>query len=292
MSKIIGGIIPSKNIKEKVCKSVIKMANARSCFWLIKNNLKPRSVWLPDFYCSSLLHVFPKAKFYEVDNDLKIKKLPKTSSEDLFVYIDYFGFPTEIDFEKINCPIVQDASQAFFLPGNPLADFTIKNPRKFFPISDGAILSSKNEIEVNLEEYPWKSEKLWRDAMEYRKIHENDNKTWHKMTKIAKKNVSIGPYMMSCRSERIISRIDWIEETEKRRQGFKKLLSQYKDIALFKELPKKIVPFAFPVLIKNRSKKQKELFNKNIFLPIHWKCGHSLSKNIISIPVDASIPIF
>jgi hypothetical protein len=67
-------------------------------------------------------------------------------------------------------------------------------------------------------------------------------------------------------------------------------------IAIFRKLPKGIVPLGFPVRVADREKVRAKLFAHGIFPPVHWPikgtvprtftASHRLAGEIMTLPCD------
>jgi len=77
----------------------VLLFNARSCIRLVIDKIKPRQVWLPSYLTDDILAginqeiptiFYPVNSSLNISNDEFIKNIHK---EDLFLFIDYFGFP-------------------------------------------------------------------------------------------------------------------------------------------------------------------------------------------------------
>ena len=115
--KIIGGIKPCHINSWKTEESILYLTNARSALFIVADLLNPKTVWMPSYYCPSMLESFQNhtVKFYNVDENLRSDIGSINSSPgDLVIAINYFGFPTArktIEYsKKRKCYTLEDCS--------------------------------------------------------------------------------------------------------------------------------------------------------------------------------------
>jgi hypothetical protein len=289
--KIIGGIKPSLPLPWETEESVLYLANARSALFIIADLVAPSTVWMPSYYCPSMLDAFQNhnVKFYSVDENLHANLGSIDSVEgDIVVGIDYFGFPTShrvIEYaRKRKCRTVEDCSHCIFLSDFSChADFVIFNLRKFFPVPDGAILlcMGDDKLICSLQDHEWFCDNL--KAMTKRLRNEKTN--WYELSQLAKKDAPVGYYSMSTYTKMTFQQINITEACSKQKRNYVRLLNGLKDICLFKNEPV-YAPVGFPIVVENRDELRHNLFDKKIYPPIHWEIDHPLSKKIMTLPCD------
>lgn len=132
--------------------------NARSAIAGVINSLRPSTVWLPAYLCTSILDALSFCKtpfrFFPVDESLGIKDAGWTSEVrpgDIVVIIDYFGFCESQwvyrAIEDKGAWVLEDASQALLSScTGQHSHFVVYSPRKFVGVPDGGILLSKNGL--------------------------------------------------------------------------------------------------------------------------------------------------
>ena len=128
------------------------LVNARSGIWLLINLIRPRQVWVPSYLCHTILEAIDSntsvLRFYNVDSDLKISLnqwASEITSGDLFIFIDYFGFPYDRQIgayvKEKGAWVLEDASQALLSSHvGDASDFVLFSPRKWTGVVDGGIL--------------------------------------------------------------------------------------------------------------------------------------------------------
>lgn len=111
----------------------------------------------------------------------------------------------------------------------------------------------------------------------------------------------VGRIPMSAHTKvQIASVIDFDVEAGQREKNFDYLLSEIGDIALFRDR-QEAVPIGFPVVIEDRDRVRKQLYEEMIYPPVHWDVSkvapvnftqsHDLSKRIMTLPCDGRYQI-
>lgn len=282
---------------------------------------KDMEILLPSYLCSSMLIPFKdksiKYRFYKVNNclDIDLEDLGKRINEGTkaILFINYFGFPPRAEavnfLKKIKeegVVVVEDNVQSFFSKIDPIGDYFFNSFRKYCPIDGSVIISDKvirdehwrvlnskylllkslgqvlrmSTIKFNIFDFSSVFLKLFRLA---------DNAYYkHANTKFCRFN------------KYLLSKYDVSHMVNKRRENYMRMLKTYSGVALFNELESEVVPFGFPICVKNRDLFRKKLISKNIFCPIHWVLSDEidkdefsesweLSKTILTLPLSENI---
>ena len=295
-------------------ESNLFLINARSGIKILIDLLKPTNIWMPSYLCPTMIHAvdenITKLKFYEVDYNLQIADkswTKKIKPNDIVVFIDYFGFPFDLNVatqvKKHGGWIIEDACQALLSKHvGQNSDFVLFSPRKFIGIPDGGILVSRCDIKfdnVDLEPAPtsWRF-KMLEAAIDRREFdHYGGKRNWYKLFRKADIEVPCGYYTMSELSrELLFNSFNYSEISKRRIENYLFLLQELKNIALFPELPKGIVPLGFPIRHVDRDQIRESLFKEQIYPPIHWALNHAipeyfnkshnLANHIMTLPSD------
>jgi dTDP-4-amino-4,6-dideoxygalactose transaminase len=291
----------------------ILLFNARSCINLVVNRINPGCVWLPSYLTDDILAGInpetPRA-FYPVNPKLGISNrdfIKDIQKEDLFLFIDYFGFPFDSsiieDIRKRQCAIFRDCTQALFHDWkNDDCDYYIFAPRKFLGIPDGGILQCKREFLINKSEFSSPQDetfyKLFSAFVMRREFDKyNEDRKWFELFQEGEEELKAGNQLMSDLSIMLLKyAFDYKELKQKRRFNYLTLNQKLKDFALYSRLDASTVPLGYPIVIPDRDKVRTELFGYNIFPPVHWDISgfvpkdyhesHQLSKCIMTLPCD------
>ena len=289
--------------------------NARSALMALIGKLDPQRIWLPSFFCPSMLQGMgdwrSKLEFFSVDEWLNVgleDDLSLVSKGDVVVLIDYFGFraPDEIvlNLASKGVVVIEDACQALLsedrLPG---AHFLLFSPRKYFGFPDGGILVNRTDSPLkfaNLQPPPenWLQRNI--NGLRLRSSFDagdSESRAWFDVIQNAEKHIPVGLYAMSEISRGMLeTHGNPNDSIIQRRQNFEILANELEDWNVCGKLPKNVVPMAFPVKLKNRDVVQKGLFLQEIFPAIHWhlegvipprfKRSLRLSREIMTLPCD------
>jgi hypothetical protein len=268
---------------------------------VIKSNCTNDSfILLPSYSCPSILIPFKKKglkyKFYKVDDELLIDTDYLISIIDDKVkavfFIDYFGtsqlenIQIVLDILRLKqIKIVQDIVQSLQIKKEQLyGDYIFNSFRKFFPF-EGSILLSKERINVNFSNDKNKYIKPKRIGQLLRYFHIRFNffssKLFLKLFYEAEQSYYVDEILrMPDFNLKQLNKfcIDQIIENHK-----------YYFNLLYKEFGSKMpnllnvndtIPFCFIIKLKNRDLIRRELFNYNIFLPIHWILSKEIEQSI------------
>jgi len=247
-------------------------------------------ILLPSYLCSSILKPFKtrgiKYEFYKVDEELFIDTdflISLINGKVKAIYfIDYFGVSQLERLQSVievlrskNIIIIQDIVQCIEIRKEFLfGDFVFNSFRKFFPF-EGSLLLSKNKLTINFGTVKNKYIRYKRVAQLLRYFHIKygifNSKIFLSLFRKAEKlyyNESIMKIPKFNLNQ--LNKID-IELTINRQSYyFKELYSHFSSI-----VPKLLhnlnsVPLGFVFKVKNRDEIRNNLFEKNIYPPIHW----------------------
>ncbi len=293
----------------------ILLFNARSGIKLVLDQLKPARIWLPSYLCPTIISAVDQAqvkiKFYEVDASLKVASttfLSDLEPKDLFLCIDYFGFPFDQDLlqqvKSKECHILRDCSQALFFDWqlDSISDFHLFSPRKFLGVPDGGILQMAEKSQLpqpELCEPDVVTLSLLIKAMIFRRDFDlnGNEQRWYDLFKQGESQFKPLYSSMSDLTKVLLKDgFNYEAIMNQRRKNYLVLLENISWIALFDDLADEVVPLGFPIRIPNRDAFQKKLFASKIFPPIHWDISrvvpseftqsHRLSNEILTIPCD------
>lgn len=321
-SKVVGGkfgfpiTFPQKpSFPEFLTGNPALLSNARSGIKLIIDQLKPPQVWLPSYLCPTIISAIDqkisRINFFPISDSLTLVSdefLSLLRPHDLFLFIDYFGFPFDEgiieEVKHCGCTVLRDCSQALFFDfkNDKLSDFHLFSPRKFLGVPDGGILQMRYNHMLNLTSllppgdasFPF----LFQALLLRREFDiYGGSRAWFDLFKKGEAFFSPGNYRMSELSEHLLHfAFNYHEIQLTRRQNFLYLLERLKHIALFSVLPESVVPLGFPIKVPDRDGLQKELFKYSIYPPIHWNIAqavpeeffqsHNLSQEIMTLPCD------
>ena len=238
-------------------------------------------ILVPELICDSAIHPFQQLKinyrFYKVSNNLKIKwdyltKIINNKTKAI-LFINYFGIPNEInkilEFAKKNKLLtIEDNAHGFMgkyqnkLLGT-FGDIGISSPRKHINIYSGGVLYSKMKINLNLMEYlpkyqKKKFQKIKFYIKKFPKLKNSLNKIINTRPIYEDQNYFreeyIEDYLIDSNSLNLINSYNYEELLNRNIINFQKWEKFSYDNNLniiFKDYPKEINPWCFPVYVEN-----------------------------------------
>ena len=284
----------------------------------IKRKYSIKKAWLPLFSCHSISHTFSHCGFeinyYGMGSNLNNPNgLSKVINNAVIFFIHYFGkknnemidFLNDIKDRNQKIIIIEDLVHTCLSSQfGEYGDYSIHSLRKFLPVPDGGILTSRTEVSCNFEEpnenfisYKVLS-KLLRGFTEYDEIYLELEKKGESII-----DSKIVPREISNFTKIIFQKININSIQSRRIKNWKELNVKIRNndslsfTPLFNYLSDGEVPLGFPVLVKGcRDNFRKYLITNNIYCPIHWELKHiksnryyedvSLSSRILTIPID------
>jgi hypothetical protein len=127
--------------------------SGRAALGFILDNRKPVNVYVPFYTCDALLAPFEKLginyTFYQINEKLEIKSLPKLLPNEMLLYVNYYDIKrsyTDYLSQLYKDKFISDCTQAYFLKGNGISWY-FNSCRKFFGVPDGSFLYTPTAID-------------------------------------------------------------------------------------------------------------------------------------------------
>lgn len=307
--KEIGGYLEFEHFKScdfhKIPNDLktVKLNSARSALAYLIKSKNIKKIFLPYFNCESITKICKdydvKMRFYNIDK--KFFPLNIELQNDEYFYITNFYGQLDLKdikffVEKYKNRVIIDNAQAFF--DNPLENAdTLYTFRKFFGVSDGAvlytntILNEKIEVDKSYDKMNFLLGRFENSCTEFYSDFVENNKRFE----------IEGIKYMSKLTENILYSLNFREIENIRTNNFKYI---HNKLSIINELDIKLAKgaFSYPLLINNKKYKlssenlKKELIKRKIFIPTLWpnvleECSKEMiefvfARDILPIPID------
>lgn len=281
-------------------RDAIALNCGRACLEYLIELRGIRRIWVPDWLCSSVYRVCVKCgvavKTYAVCAEMMPAYDFKIAGDEWLYMVDYYGQlkPNDIDSALVFSEgrLIVDEAQGFFRPPWEGAD-TLYSCRKFFGVSDGAYLYTKDKSRIGRalerdESHPHMGFVLGRferSASEFFDESRDNNERFAAEPMKA----------MSPLTENIMRAIDYGAVRSRRDENFSflhKSLGGRNDLEL-------IMPygaFMYPLLVPNAGEMRRELAAAGVYIPVLWPnavenqasglVSRRYSLDILPLPVD------
>ena len=251
-----------------------------------------RKMFVPKFMCNSNDKVLKKhcieVKYFSIGLDFK--PIIENRNDDEWLYlVNYYGQLSNEYIQTLGKNVIVDNAQAYFQ--GPIEGYdTVYACRKFFGVSDGAIIFTDRTIDHLPQDEShtrmgFLLGRFERSASEfYQEYVENNERFFEEPLK-----------RMSKLTENLLHAIDYEFVKRRRTENFKYLHSKLRKInKLVLSVPEGA--FMYPFYVVNGAEIRKQLQQKKIFIPTLWPdvfnlCSeddleYDMAKNILPMPVD------
>lgn len=296
MKKEIGGYLEfEKLIHNEYYKNLIGVNTSRNALLYIIKTKNIRKIYLPYYLCDSVSECLKKSnisyEFYCVDKSLEPIFDKKLENDEYIYIVNFFGIFLNnkiIEFKNRYKNIIVDNVHAFFQ--HPINNIdTIYSCRKFFGVPDGAYINCnspktlKLDIDKSGKRFSHLFGRLEYNAQSYYNDYIINDENF--------KNEELK--YMSILTKNIMGAIDYDNVIKVRKSNYDILEKNLSNINELK-FCKPIVPFCYPLYLKNGTIMRKKLIESKIFIPTLWpnvvNCGQAIeedySQNILPIPCD------
>lgn len=278
-------------------ENAIKLNCGRNALAYLIESKNIKKLYIPKFNCDCITDLCKRMNIdidtYSIDKSFRPIFNKELNAGECFYLINYYGqiSNTEIEVYKGKYKnIIVDNAQAYFQMPVEGID-TLYTCRKFFGVSDGAILytdkklNRKLDIDESFNRMRFVLGRFERSASEfYIESSENndlfDNESIKYMSKL---------------TQNLLHGIDYGYVGKKRTTNFEYLDKIFKD----KNQLQLCTPngaFMYPLLVSNGAEIRKELQQKKIYIPVLWpsvlnECSeesieYNFAKNILPLPCD------
>lgn len=278
----------------------LRLNTGRGCLSLLVSHHRPTAVHLPYFACNALAQPFRDAHIpihrYPITHDFDVPEasLRTLGTNDLLVYIDYYGLHHHHAAHlanRLGQQLVVDNTQAFFAPPSP-PSASFNSARKFFGVPDGAYLfpsPSRPLPNPPPAPNPPRVDHLvgrlcGAQAQAYQAFRD------------AEAALDSQPFAMSRLSAHLLALVDYPEVARRRRRNFEIYANALSPLNRLTLPPPTGVPFCYPFL-PDRLLDRTALAARGIFIPTLWPevlnhpstdapWEHTLAAQLLPLPLD------
>lgn len=290
--KEIGGYIELDSYTGSMLhENSVKLNCGRNALAYILTAKQIKRIWMPKFMCDScdlvLSNCGVETQYYSIGLDFKPQV--KQRGEDWLYVVNFYGQLSNEYLVSLGKNVIVDNAQAYFQQPIPGRD-TLYTCRKFFGVTDGAILYTDQQIEIleqdeSFERMHFILGRYERCAGEFYQEYVDNN---HFFQKEPIKR-------MSKLTENLLHGIDYDAIRRKRTENFAYLHERLKSTNQLRL----VVPdgaFMYPYYVENGFKLRKKLQAEKIFIPTLWpavfnictedELEYDMAQNILPLPVD------
>lgn len=275
-------------------------ASGRAALYQILKYLKEQrnieKVLLPDYLCDTILVPIRKLElayeFFPLNDKLELDSatFSKTCLKDAAVLlINYFGlqdlseqvaYIRSLDKDAI---IIEDDVQAYYEFMKPLGDVDFKytSLRKTFAITDGGLVKTNHQLPVIDKPNTFGQYKAVAAIMKSMKDGNFDDGVFLDISKIGGSKIDDElDCGMSHISERLYANVDEenVKNLRQANAGYLVERLSEKGIQLLLPVANDKIPLFVPIVLDNRDKVRKVMFQQEIFCPVHWPIDSMLAK--------------
>lgn len=291
-------------------------ASGRAALYQILRSISriETKVWLPEWLCSSVVDAVKRAGYqyahYSLDDnfqaDAQLLEKDGFADGDIIVIINYFGLLKIVESSKTvkdsypNSIVIEDDVQAYWYfveNENEFADYRFTSLRKALPIPDGGIVRTKNKMPEALRENTFAPLKIKAGTM---KLHRGENsindenylRFFEEGERLIEDNYES---KMSSISHGLYQGVLDQEAKARRRKNADYLIKGLESmniLPLMKVLGS-ATPLFIPIFLNNRNAVRRQMFQHEIFCPVHWplegmnvKLGAEMAEHELSLIVD------
>lgn len=254
---------------------------------------KIQTVSLPSWCCDSMILPFLdaglKVEFYSV---LGATQDLSNISTDAILLMDYFGYGGYSTLHGYNGIVIRDLTHSIFSKLYDDADYYFGSLRKWAGFFTGGFALGVDSVNA-MTDYEYVE--LRRNAM-----HEKSNyirgilEDKRYLESFEKAEKCLECYDGICgaaeRDIYLAKMIDVDYIRSRRRANAKRLLEEYTDIAIFKELKESDCPMFVPIYVPShkRDELRNYLITRRIYCPVHWPVSihHQLNKDTEKVYKD------
>lgn len=297
----------------------IYLDSGRSAATALNTLIDTGTILLPDYICDCVIRVYEtkfEIKYYHVLEDFTVDLddlMKKIDHSVTAVYLmHYFGTLQKEQVlacissarEKYGFLIIEDTTHSIFTKSCTIGDYCICSLRKWFAITDGAVLYSQKDLsDIDLCHMPVKPvtrkliamilKKLYIDDMLdcnqlYRGIFEEEEQKLDRQEQV---------YRISDFSASLLKNYSVSKLIKKRKDNYRMLIGTLVGKGMEVIFPNDVfVPLACPIYLEDRDRFRRYLSEHQVYCAVHWPLektdlyafeeSRNKSERMISLPVD------
>lgn len=272
-------------------EDAVKLNCGRNALAYLLKTKQIKKLWMPKFMCDSCDRVLSdydvEIQYYSIGLDFKPHV--EQRGDDWLYVVNFYGQLSNEYLTSLGKKVIVDNAQAYFQP--PILGIdTLYTCRKFFGVTDGAILYTDQQIEIleqdeSFERMHFILGRYERSAGEFYQEYVDNN---HFFQKEPIKR-------MSKLTENLLHGLNYGAIRKRRTENFAYL---HERLANTNQL-KLVVPdgaFMYPYFVENGFELRIKLQSEKIYIPILWpavfsrssqdELEYQMAKDILPIPVD------
>lgn len=290
-------------------------ASGRAALYQILRSISKNGtkVWLPDWLCSSVVDAVRRAGYqyahYNLDDnyqvDVQLLEKVGVADGDLVIIINYFGLlNTAVCSKKVkgkypHAIIIEDDVQAYWFfeeQENEYADFRFTSLRKALPIPDGGIVRSKYRMPIVIGENTFAPLKFKAGTMKLNRGAGIKDEDYLRLFEEGERLIDDNyDSRMSTVSQSLYDVVNVKEAKIRRKNNAAYLIKGLEAINIHPiiEVSDSVTPLFIPIYLNNRNGVRKQMFQHEIFCPVHWplegmklKLGAEMAEHELSLIID------
>ena len=278
----------------------------------LRKEKKTDKIMLPDYLCTSIVRTINVMDFdiifYPLNNQLQIEQNTFATLYDkgfAVFLINYFGITKmtdQIEYIKSidsDAVIIEDNVQSFysFMYEDHDVDFQFSSLRKTFAIPDGGLVKSKHALHETTKDNSFSQFKVAGGILKsLRNLNVFDDNVYLSLLEQGETLIDSDLFSsMSKIAEHLYLKTDFEHVRNVRKENANYLLKGLNELGISSILipDEDSVPLFIPLLIEDRNRIRKKMFEYQIFCPVHWPLeglnlvtGKKMQENELSIIVD------
>jgi len=273
----------------------------------IKQQTNKNTIYLPEFICTTVINTCIEQKwyieYYPLKNNLTVDlTISNFTKDSVVLFVNYFGLMDHNSFiEKLkqnrkDLLIVSDTTQAFWESSKTKGDYVFNSFRKLLPVPQGAQIfqeSTPIEIKESFQESQYDTYKIIGGLLKWMNIKDQAYLNFFEKGETqldSEKSILFANKLSAFLFENL--NLKELKDKRKRNAEFVFDKCKKEKINVLLDYQSERVPLVVPILTNNRNKIREELYEDNIFLPLHWPnitnldSNNNIYKNILSIIID------